>query len=62
MSYIRVLHLFVKVMLYGRYTITSRRTGIVISIRGELPGLGPLTINLNINAKTNAIDVNNILT
>ena len=30
--------------------------------RGELPGLGPLTINLNINAKTNGIDVNNILT
>ena len=29
---------------------------------GELPGLGPLTINLNIDAKTNGIDVNNILT
>ena len=32
MSYIRVLHLFVKVMLYGQYTITRRRTGVVISI------------------------------
>ena len=29
---------------------------------GELPGLGPLTINLNIDVKTNGIDVNNILT
>ena len=27
-----------------------------------MPGLGPLTINLNIDAKTNGIDVNNILT
>ena len=27
-----------------------------------MPGLGPLTISLNINAKTNVIDVNNILT
>ena len=27
----------------------------------KLPGLGPLTINLNIDAKTNVIDVNNIL-
>ena len=35
---------------------------IVIFCRGELPGLGPLTINLNINVKTNGIDVNNILT
>ena len=32
------------------------------SVRGELPGLGPLTINLNRDAKTNGIDVNNILT
>ena len=30
--------------------------------REELPGLGPLTINLNIDAKTTGIDVNNILT
>ena len=29
--------------------------------RGELPGLGPLTINLNIDAKTNGIYVNNII-
>ena len=32
MSYIRVLHLFVKVMLHGRYTIIIRRIGVVISI------------------------------
>ena len=32
MSYTRVLHLFVKVMLHGRYTIISRRIGVVISI------------------------------
>ena len=32
MSYIRVLHLFVKVMLHGRYTIISRGIGVVISI------------------------------
>ena len=32
MSYIRVLHLFVKVMLDGRYTIISRHIGIVISV------------------------------
>ena len=31
-------------------------------VRGELQGLGPVTINLNIDAKTNVIDVNNILT
>ena len=30
--------------------------------RGELSGLGPLMINLNIDANTNGIDVNNILT
>ena len=30
MSYIRVLHLFVKVMLHGRYTIISRRIGSII--------------------------------
>ena len=27
-----MLHLFVKVMLHGRYTIISRRIGVVISI------------------------------
>ena len=30
--------------------------------RGELPGFGPLTVNLNIDAKTNGIDINNMLT
>ena len=30
--------------------------------RGELSGLGPLTINLNTDEKTNGIDVTNILT
>ena len=34
----------------------------IIIYRGELPGMGPLTINLNIDAKTNGIDANNILT
>ena len=29
--------------------------------RGELPGLGPLTIKLNIYAKTNGINANNML-
>ena len=46
------------VVLSHRY---GRRAANVAH-RGELPGLGPLTINLNINAKTNGIDVNNILT
>ena len=39
--------------------------GIVVqryTLRGNLPGLGPVMINLNIDAKTNVIDVNNKLT
>ena len=35
---------------------SSRKSNI------ELPGLGPIAINLSIYAKTNRIDVNNILT
>ena len=44
------------------YFFLATPTSCPSSSRGELPGLGPLAINLNIDAKTNAIDVDNTLT
>ena len=56
----------------GFHVVESSNTVLVMTFsptkymahlyRGELPGLGPLTINLKIDAKTSGIDVNNIIT